>query len=125
LDGTNTLTLIGSESCIAELKDNGLCFLLTEADPEEFRTLQRNYFGHANIKIIKNCATLLQVAYGFRNRVPVEYLKRLMADYPKLWLKNEHYIEDNGHCGVWIARKTGNVVEIQEAGWVELSIEEL
>jgi len=125
LDGTNTLTVIGPPEVVRKFKESGLLFELDRNDGEYFELLQEHFFGHANVEILHFYENFLKVRYRFRNRVPTEYLERLLELHPKVWMKNEHYVDDDGACGVWVARFKNGSICVHEAEWSEPCMDEI
>lgn len=124
IDGSQTLTIRGPKADLDELESSGLLFEVKEGHPEWFATVQENFFGTQNIKVLHRSDRMLVVRIEFRNQPMNEYLEVLMNLHPKCWMKNS-FDTETGWCGFWIARFVGGKLEIQTHEWEELCWEEM
>ena len=115
IDGRNTITIRGAKAVLDVIEATGLTI---DGDP-----ISERFFGKANIKVIHRESKLLIVDYEFRNGPIYDYLKLLISKYPTCWFKNIYHTED-GNCGMWIGRFSGDKLNIQELEWYELSYDE-
>jgi hypothetical protein len=120
-DGQNVLEVRGKPEDLVEIH-NFIVYVSKQAnDPDVTYPTCKILFADAVCKFRK--PNHLIVIYEFRNEPCYDFLRELLHNYPKCWMKNT-FDSEEGLCGVWIAQIKNGEMETQSHTWTELCIEE-